>query len=389
MSSARFFVAACLPLLAIGIALARGKKQADAPVPVPPTVEAAPPAAPEVVAPPLFPSGLPVVVDSLPPGIASLSAQSCNACHWAAHDSWSESAHARAWSDPPFQAALAATANSTACLSCHLPVAAQHDRLAAAYTEGDISRPEWAANASFDASLMSEGVTCAACHVRGGVVLGTRTSAASPHPIVVSSELQSSELCATCHQLSWPGADQPHYNTYGEWSASPYATAKVTCRTCHMAPATGQSQPGVTDFVASHGAPLTIGRALTTIVSMPAASITRGQSIEIGVSVINSGAGHSVPTGNPAKAYTISVVLLDAAGKEMAPAHQTILQRTLEAGPPWRTTADTRIPPLENRSWKATFTPNAKATPGLGAVVVRAQRANATEELRRIPVQVK
>ena len=35
---------------------------------------------------------------------------------------------------------------------------------------------------------MSEGVTCAACHVREGKVLGTHAIDDAPHPVVVSDE---------------------------------------------------------------------------------------------------------------------------------------------------------------------------------------------------------
>lgn len=388
MSPARWFVAATLPLLAIGIALARGKKQVEEAPPPPPveTVVAAPPAP---AAPTLFAAGLPVVLDQLPAGIASLSAQSCNACHWTAHDTWATSAHANAWADPNFRVAYAAAGNATVCVSCHLPVAAQHDQIAAAYTGGNVARPELIANPSFDAALMSEGVTCVACHVRDGVVLGTRTSARSPHPLVASTELSSSEMCATCHQLSWPEGDRPYYDTFGEWKASAYATAGVECSDCHMAPGAGQRQPGVTGFVASHGGDATLVRALTTLVKLERASITRNTPTTVGVTLINSGAGHTVPTGNPHKAYVIEVVLLDANGKELAPPHLITLRRTVEATAPYRTIADERIAAQESKTWNATFTPASKGAPGLGAVVVRARLGTELIELRRVSLDIK
>jgi hypothetical protein len=330
-----------------------------------------------------------VVVDALPPGIASLSAQSCNACHWAAHDAWSQSAHAVAWSDPVFQSALRSAGNSTLCVSCHLPVAAQHDELAAGYVDGDVTRPRLSPNPSFDATLMSEGVSCVGCHIRSGVIVGTRASPESPHPVAVSDELSSSEFCATCHQLSWPEGDRPFYDTYGEWKSSAYATAGVGCQACHMAPVAGATQPGVTSSVSSHHSPTTIQRALTTLVTLPHAHVTRGQSLSVGVTLINSGAGHSVPTGNPFKSWTIETVVLDAAQKELAPAQKVVLGRTVEAQPPWRTTRDDRIEAGAKRDWTLSFALNAKGAPGAGAVVVRALRNGQAVELRRIPVDVR
>lgn len=389
--STRWIFALTLPLLAAGFALARGKKAAEreaAEVPAP--VEPAPaPAPPPPPAPALFPGVLPIVVDSLPPGLASLSAQTCNGCHWAAHDAWASSAHAHAWADPGYQAALQGAGGSTACLGCHLPVASQHAELAAGYVGDDLSRPRLQPNPAFDASLMSEGVTCVACHVRDGKVLGTHTSTSSPHPVVVSEELGKSELCATCHQLSWPEADRPFYDTYGEWKASAYATAGVQCQDCHMAPQAGAPQPGQVGVVPAHRSPTTIQRALTTLVTLPGASVTRGQPLDVGLVLLNTGAGHTVPTGNPFKSWSIEVVLFDAAGKELAPAQKTVLARTVEAASPWRTTADDRLPVGGKREFTARFVPNAKGAPGLGAVVVRAVRGGAVTELRRVPVQVR
>ncbi|MBM4392792.1 MAG: hypothetical protein FJ090_16835 [Deltaproteobacteria bacterium] len=390
MTLTRTLLAATLPLLGIGLAVARGKKAMEAESPPVPAVIAEPASAsPAEPAPGLFPAGLPVVIDSLPPGVASLSAQSCNACHWTAHDTWDGSAHAVAWTDPLYQQALRSAGNSTACLGCHLPVAAQHDRLANGYVDGDLSRPRLEANASFDATLMSEGVTCVACHVREGKVLGTFASHNAPHPLVKSDELSSSALCATCHQLTWPEADRPFYDTYGEWESSAYAKAGVDCLDCHMAPVAGVSQPGVKSPVNAHASATTLDRALTTLVSLPAASLQRGQPLPVTVTLLNSGAGHSVPTGNPFKSYAIEVVLLDAAGKDLAPAQGFTLARTVESAPPWRTTADERLPAGGKREWTGTITPSAKGVAGLGALVVRARRNAAVIELRRIPLDIR
>jgi hypothetical protein len=391
--SARWALVLCLPIAAAGFALARGKKQEEAAAaPEPSSEVAAAPAAapaPEPAAPPLFPAGLPVVVEATPSGVASLSAQSCNACHWAAHDGWSGSAHAHAWSDAGYQAALKSAGNSTACLGCHLPLAAQHDQLAAGYVDGDITRPRLQDNAAFDASLMSEGVTCAACHVRDGQILGTHSTANAPHAVVVSKELGTSEMCATCHQLTWPDADRPFYDTYGEWKASAYAAAGVGCPQCHMAPVAGVPQPGQGGVVAAHASPTTVQRALTTLVQLPHAYLTRGQAVDLRITLINSGAGHDVPTGNPFKSWTIEVAILDGAGRDLAPVQRTVLARTVEKAAPWRTTADDRLAAGAQKTWTAHFAPNAKGAPGAGAVIVRAVRGGQAVELRRIPVDVR
>jgi hypothetical protein len=280
MRLVRVLVVASIPIAAVSIALARGRKNPEPPPPEPVVeaapVEAAPPAPP---APKLFPDGLPVTLTALPSGLASLSAQGCNACHWAAHDTWSGSGHARAWPDETFQTALRAAGNSTACLSCHLPLAAQHDQLAAGYVDGDLSRPRLQPNTAFDLTLRGEGVTCATCHVRGDTILGTRAAPDAPHPVAVSAELTDSALCATCHQLSWPDGDRPFYDTYGEWKASAYAKAGVSCQDCHMAPVAGATVPGSDGTLPSHALASDPRRAVSVLLQMPRAAIVRGQPV--------------------------------------------------------------------------------------------------------------
>jgi hypothetical protein len=391
MRALRYVAVACLPVAAIGIALARGRKGQEPAPPPPPAEEAAAPAPEAPPAPPapaLFAGGLPVTIATLPNGLASLSAQGCNACHWAAHDTWSGSAHAKAWSDEVFQTALKSAGGSTTCTSCHLPLASQHDQLAAGYVDGDLTRPRLQANAAFDLTLRGEGVTCAACHVREGTIVGTRPAPDAPHPVAVSAELSDPAMCATCHQLSWPDGDRPFYDTYGEWKGSAYATAGVTCQDCHMAPTTGATVPGSDGTLPSHALGADPRRAISALLSMPKASVVRGQPVDVSLTLQNTGAGHSFPTGNPFKQYRVEVVLLDAANKELAPAFSTVLARTVETKAPYRTTADTRLAPGAQRTVTHAFTPNVKGVPGRGAVEVRLVRDKEVLVLQRVMVDI-
>ncbi len=334
-------------VLGVGVAAAGGlglfgKKGDPAPVdeaPAPPA-EAAPHAP---TAPPLFPDGLPVAVQQTPDGLANLSAQGCNACHVQAHDAWAGTAHATAWQDPHFQAALDGVGGSTACLSCHLPLTNQHPRLAAGYVAGDLARPDLQPNTQWDAGLMSEGVTCAACHVRDGQVLGPRAVSSAPHPVAVSTELSTSAFCASCHQLTWPGADQPFYDTFGEWERSGYAAAGVRCQDCHMAPVAGVAAASSRVVQASHAFATDSARAVSILVDLPAPEFQRGQDYRLQITVQNTGAGHSFPTGSPFKSYRLSVELTGADGKALAPAFTQDIGRRVEDAPPWRTLADNRI----------------------------------------------
>lgn len=352
-----------------GIALAGRKKKDEEPPPPPEaapevTLEVAPQEPQAPTAPPLFPEGLPVAVQKTPDGLASLSAQACNACHATVHQDWAGGPHASAWRSATFQKAVERAGGSTACRSCHLPLANQHPRLAAGYLDGQISRPDLQPNPLWDATLMSEGVTCAACHVRDGVVLSTRAAPDAPHPVAVSAELGTSEFCASCHQLTWPGADKAFYDTYGEWKASAYAAAGVSCQDCHMPPTPGLAT--ATRFAASpsHAFPADPARALSVLVTLDAPEIQRGQAWKARMRLQNTGAGHHFPTGSPFVGYTVEAALLDQDGKALTEPWKVVLARTVTAEAPYATLDDTRLQAGEERHTEHAFTVDQKKKAG-------------------------
>ena len=358
---------ALLVLFAVSTATAGGfslfgKKQAPEPEPeaVLPEEPAAPP--PPVVpeAAPLFPDGVPVSLEAVPDGLSSLSAQSCAACHVQAHDDWSGSGHQAAWRDPDFQSAMDAVGGSTACTSCHLPLTNQHPRLAAGYSAGDLARPDLQPNPQWDPTLMTEGVTCAACHIRDGKVLSARVVESAPHPMAVSAELSTSASCATCHQLTWPEADQPFYDTYGEWERSPYAEAGVRCQDCHMPPTAGVAVASRYATQAGHAFAPDTARGVSVLVELDHPEVVRGEAFAVRVRVQNTGAGHSFPTGSPFKATVVKARLVGTKdrdeGKDLAEAGLLTLQRTVEPAPPWKTLSDNRIAPGEEAVLEHSFT---------------------------------
>ena len=78
-----------------------------------------------------------------------LESQECARCHAATHEAWSESMHARAWTDPLFQASYVREPLAW-CRNCHAPLSAQES--------GAVPR--------------EQGISCAACHVRAGEIGG-------------------------------------------------------------------------------------------------------------------------------------------------------------------------------------------------------------------------
>jgi hypothetical protein len=317
----------------------KGKKK-----PEPAPVEApAPP--PRPVTPPvaLFPASLPLSVGGVVPGLANSTAQACAGCHFDSHAAWADSAHADGWRSPRFQRAVA-EAGTPACTTCHLPFLEQ-SAVVVDYDGGDLDKPLTAANPGFDASLRMEGVTCAACHVRDGKVVGTRPPeefGPIPHPMAWSEDLGSDEACATCHQLTWEGANTAFYDTYGEWKASMYADAGVGCVDCH-----GGAGAGKSGF--DHGMDARTGTGLSILVDLPGVTLVRGEdAVPVKVVLQNTGAGHSYPTGSPFTGARVRVRLVGPPDRRGEPTEKVALEhdlrRTLTEGPPWDVVEDTRVP---------------------------------------------
>lgn len=343
-------VGAILALALVAIPVAEAGKKKKKPVePVPEPVVEVPATPPEV-----FPwAGWQPGFDhgGVPEGLATASAQGCNACHYEAHDQWSASAHAT----PPSTAFLeVANATSPACTSCHLPLARQQP-LVIAWDGDDINLPVTDANAHWDATLATEGVTCAACHIREATVVGGTAPAAAPaaHPkLAWSSQLGSSEGCASCHQLSWPGADRPLYDTFGEWERSAYAQAGVGCVDCHM--------PNGHTLIASPE------RAFTVLVDLAAPTATRGTAISAGISLINTGAGHAMPSGSPWSELELRIALEHTGDKPRTESEtRVVFGQTLSTEPPWSVTEDSRLKPGEAHDvdWTGLIPADAPAAP--------------------------
>ncbi len=164
--------------------------------------------------------------------------ETCNLCHPAKYEGWSQSLHSRSvgpglitqlhpFQNPGFAAS---------CYTCHAPLLEQSEVL----LEGD----GFVVNPLFDKKLQSMGVSCASCHMREAVIYGPnepgrpnrikRTDAghnSKKYPL-----FSSSKFCAACHQLDYGYKLNGRVltNTYNEWKESRYATEGVTCQKCHM-----------------------------------------------------------------------------------------------------------------------------------------------------------
>jgi hypothetical protein len=189
---------------------------------------------------------------------------SCGTCHPTQYAAWSESAHARSGRSDAFIERLPeveATLGSDAvarCIGCHQPDHAPEHTIAYVSCHGSVG------NIETRDRLLRVDLT-----VRlAGVLPGVGNTEA--HGTLASTWLRSSELCGTCHEVTGPGPFvEP---TFSEFQTSPAAAAGKVCVDCHD----------------PHR--LRIDEAFV------AAAVT-STLVEGRLTVVNTGAGHSIPTG--------------------------------------------------------------------------------------------
>ncbi len=254
-------------------------------------------------------------------------AASCARCHQAIHDEWRGSAHARAWSDETYQAALRECREPTLCHGCHVPEG----------VHGRLGRPPRARSED-----LHDGVGCAACHVtRSGIAGPFGADAGDAHVSLehpAFDEAGSLALCASCHDLEIG----PVLPLARDFRAAGLADRRKSCIGCHMprveravanAPgsdtASGPVRDGRSHRLRGPSDPEFAASAfklrVATDASRPLFEVTLGNR-----------AGHRIP-GLLTRAFEFEILALDANGKSIGPA--TVL--TIDADNPLRV-AETR-----------------------------------------------
>lgn len=293
----------------------------------------------------------------VPTGVPSLSAQSCQICHNDIYQEWRLSTHAHAWTDRQLQEEMKKSANRWLCENCHTPLLVQQQDWTLGLVEGDVEAPKLVENPVFDASLQAEGITCAACHVRDGVIVGPGLEDSSPaHPVRADPDFRSEAICLRCHQAvaTYPGKSFVcTFETGDEWRAGPYADEKG-CVDCHMPMVERPAAlGGPVRQVRSHwwrgaGIPKVAGVHPPPEANPPGLGVTAewGDN-DLVLRLSNDNAGHMLPTGDPERFILVQVAFVDAAGAEIATESLRIGQ-TWEWNPP-KKLGDNRLAPREER----------------------------------------
>ena len=304
----------------------------------------------------------PLPYQTPPKGLTSISSAQCGACHQEIYQEWLASAHAQALSDRQFQAEIAKSPEAGwLCLNCHTPLENQIAAVAVGVRAGSTHQPILKKNPRFDAALSKEGVTCAVCHVRDGVVLGPWGDSSAPHPVKREPALLNEQNCALCHQATATYTDilVCTFDTANEWRSSPYAAQGRPCTHCHM--------PEVRRAVAVGGPErlsrrhLFFGSKIPKQQPLPESQrrfydlYQSGLSAEIIAAAVrpklvlkNANAGHLLPTGDPERFILIKADLLDTAGRAIDGREHRIGQEWVW-NPKARKISDNRLKPLEER----------------------------------------
>lgn len=256
----------------------------------------------------------------------------CGSCHSQNFEEWDGSMHAASNSDPFYQLMFSMASNDTQgavdtyCPRCHSP---------ASYVTGTDSVVPPTADIA-NASEM--GVHCDFCHTiksKSGMGNGQYIStpgtdkfgpwddADSPYHGARYSELHTkSDFCGICHYQTHSENGVVIQNTFQEWLDSPYFEEGTQCQDCHMTPGPGFTQnPGQSTLLGPEREHIWIhntagGNIFQTSLQSPkhralAVEMLKGaaelevktnqvtdESISLEVTVSNTGAGHSIPTGS-------------------------------------------------------------------------------------------
>src|SRR5690606_5034848 len=160
-------------------------------------------------------------------------------CHPTEYLDWSSTRMARARTDPVFVAEFEAQGEPFVCRACHAPLFEQQPDVVHGLWWVRPLVPRVSPNPAYRPELEAEGVTCVACHLRDGAMVGPREPVGQPpHPVVVDPTFRSAATCAPCHQLEAPPLsrlERPISDTHGEWEAWGALTGDPrSCVDCHM-----------------------------------------------------------------------------------------------------------------------------------------------------------
>ncbi len=304
-----------------------------------------------------------------------ISPEKCGDCHDEIYNQWKYSMHNLSQADPIYQAVAfhslkgltdpGEIKESETCVKCHTPVGF--------FSGFPNTLSQERNNPNKVAAIAKQGIQCDYCHsLTGAYAVYNNQVSLSPghgetdpgikrgpfkdsesdfHESRYSEFHTKSEICGGCHNVRHVVFGTKLDTTYEEWSKSPYNSPdpqkRVTCQGCHMVqrpgiPATGSTPRPRNPGQAAQGGPQRnhiythyfLGGNMAvpslfkdkTKTKMVEEHLKNAAELEIensrfnegkmGISVRNTGAGHSLPTGIPnVRQMWLEVVIKDLADK--------------------------------------------------------------------------
>jgi mono/diheme cytochrome c family protein len=278
--------------------------------------------------------------------------QPCKVCHARLVNQWEKSSHRRSAVNPLFLFFFKGTnidgkqahgpgyrldfPNSSGnCATCHVPAMALDAPFA--------SDPEKAWGPA------KEGIFCDFCHK----IDDARIDDSGGYPGTLSFQLKrpaegdqlfygqfddvfpgddsyhplykESRYCAPCHHGKFWNVLM--YSEFKEWTESSYATKKVQCQDCHMAPETTENRfapdtkggvERIPQTIASHVFNGVNDRELMqNAIDLDARVELKNKELAVTATVKNIRAGHHYPTGNPMRNMILLVEAREANGRSL------------------------------------------------------------------------
>jgi hypothetical protein len=290
------------------------------------------------------------------PPLSGTSAGACGNCHPMIVSQWITNAHGLAVSNPRFFSLYNGTdltgttpvtpgyvrdfpGTAGNCANCHAPGWGLDG-----YLTTDMNEAR---------GVITAGIHCDYCHKVGDVYLNPATGSVYDNAPGAQSQrvlrpppggdiffgpyddikdpdtylplISDSQWCAPCHQFSMWGT--PIYESYEEWLASPFAAQGITCQDCHMPP-NGDTTFALPDQGGLEHPPETIPshlqlgatseQLLQETVTMTLGVRQAIDSLQVTVTITNTGAGHHVPTDYPGRHMILVLMAGDAQGRALA-----------------------------------------------------------------------
>ncbi|MEX5219825.1 MAG: cytochrome c family protein [Nitrospira sp.] len=299
----------------------------------------------------------------VPEGLTSLKAESCGQCHREIYEEWRTSIHSQAYQDPFFHAYWTKDKHIWVCLNCHAPLENQQPTLVKDIPRGRVEKAHQDPNPDFDAEYQKEGVTCAACHVRDGSILGPFDDSAAPHPTKFDPSFRTTEICYRCHNVVSGPAQ--FYNvgpcgTYAEYEGKFFMKERgFICQSCHMpeidrpVAKSGPIRRGRQHLWRGGHDPEMVKRAVAIQVAATPSVPTPGEDLSVTLTLVNAGAGHKIPTGDPDRHFTVEFEVVDRNGARIAQQQDT-MGRWIMWQPAIVELYDNRLLPLAGRDYSFT-----------------------------------